>query len=87
MLSNFVGHVDLNAALVLIAMFVGLGAVGLAYVIRYRSRQEMKQQFDLAVLKTQADAAATAYNNETRRELEVKKLDQGLITSHVRHDD
>lgn len=86
MLSNFVGHVDLNAALVLIAMFVGVGAIGLAYVIRFRTKQDLKQEFDLAVLKTQASAASEAYTNESRREIELKKLDQGLITSHRSND-
>lgn len=83
MLSQLVGPVDFNAALVLIVIFGGIGASCLALIAKRRSRLEITQEFDLAKLKAEQEAGSTAYRNETDRAFKFKQIDQGLITSHA----
>jgi type II secretory pathway pseudopilin PulG len=84
MLSQLVGPVDFNAALVLIVIFGGLGASALALVVKRRSRLELTQEFELAKIKAQNEIDSIAYKNETDRAYKFKQIDQGLITSHAR---
>lgn len=85
MLSQLVGPIDFNAALVLIVIFAGIGASCLALVVKRRSRLEITQEFELEKIKREREFEAVVYRNETDRAVKFKQLDQGLITSHARH--
>ena len=86
MLSKFVGSVDLNAAVVLVALFVpllfGLGACGLAFIVKWRPRQELDHEFELDRARLESEALARNFDAQTNREYKMKQLEQNLITSH-----
>lgn len=87
MLSQLVGPVDFNAALVLIVIFAAIGASSLAIIVKRRSSKELDQEFELAKIKLNNDNSTKEFDLETSRMVKFKQIDQGLITSHVRKDD
>lgn len=82
MLSNFVGQVDFNSALVLIAAFVCACIVVTSLIVKRRSRTDISNEFELAKMKQEAESATKLFALETDRAFKFKQIDQGLITSH-----
>lgn len=67
MLSWIVGIVDVNAAAVLIAMFIGFGVVGTALVVKWQNTAKMSNEFVVAKLQ-EADKQALALAQNSRDE-------------------
>lgn len=86
MLSNIIGPVDINAAFVLVAAFVSACIVATALIAKRRSRLVIANEFELAKLKQDGENARLLYSVETDRAYKFKQIDQGVITSHVRHE-
>lgn len=82
MLAQFVGPVDGNAALVLVAISIVIGLVVTTVVAKRRSRLQINNDFELAKLKQQTDAAAAQFSLETDRAYKFKQIEEKLLTSH-----
>lgn len=82
MLSSLVGPVDLNAALVLIAIVVTLCVVITSMIVKRRSRVDLANEHELAKIKQENENNRIKYDLETKRAVQFKQLDQNLITSH-----
>lgn len=87
MLSQLVGPIDLNAAMVLMVMFAAIGASTLAIIVKRRSNKELDQQFELSKIELENNNRTKEYDLETSRMYKFKQIDQGLITSHVRKNE
>lgn len=87
MLSQLVGPIDLNAAMVLMVMFAAIGASTLAIIIKRRSNKELDQQFELSKIELENNNRTKEYDLETSRMYKFKQIDQGLITSHARKNE
>lgn len=86
MLTQLVGQVDANAALVLIVIAAGLTIVVTSLIVKRRSRTDISNEFELAKMKQDQENNRAQYSLETQRSVEFKKIDQGLITSHRAED-
>lgn len=84
MLSNLVGPVDVPAALVLVAAVVCACIVITSLIVKRRSRTDVANEFSLAKMKQEAEAARALYAVETDRAYKFKQIEHGLITSHQR---
>lgn len=84
MLSAFVGPVDFNAALVLIAFFAAFGIPAIVMLTKRRSRVEINNDVELAKYRQETDRAERMLKAESDRDFKFKQLDQNLITSHSR---
>jgi FtsZ-interacting cell division protein ZipA len=84
MLSNLVGQVDFNAALVLVAAIVCACVVVTSLIVKRRSRIDVSNEFELAKMKQEAENARALYVVETDRAYKFKQVESGLITSHHR---
>ncbi len=84
MLSQIVGSVDFNAAMVLAVLIICLCIVATSLIVKRRSRLVLSNEFELAKLKEGNEREAKAYQLQTDREFKFKQVDQNLITSHSR---
>lgn len=82
MLSNLVGNVDMNAALVLVAAIVCVCVVATSLIVKRRSRVDIANEFELAKMRQDAANAHAMYAAETDRSYKFKQIEQNLITSH-----
>lgn len=82
MFSLLIGQVDMNAAAVLVSMFLALAVVSTSLIVKRRSRLQIDNDFKLATMEAQASAALAQYNAESSRKERLGKLEQNLITSH-----
>ena len=82
MLSQLIGPVDMNAAAVLVAISITLCIIITTMVAKRRSRRELEQEFELAKIKLRDERDIKAANLQNTRDLEFKRIDQNLITSH-----
>lgn len=78
MLQTIVGAVDVPSAAVLISFFIGSAAILIALIARHKGRAEI----ELERMRVDGENKRVEYNAETQRVLEVKRLEQNLITSH-----
>lgn len=94
MLSQIVGPVDFNSAAVLCVAFICLSVVA-SLVVTRRSRLLLDQEFDLAKIRLQNEDEASKRQTDAKRdyelartaserEIEFKRIDANLITSHAR---
>lgn len=97
MLSQFIGNVDVNAAGVLIAIAVTICVIVTTMVSKRRSRRAIEIDFELGKMRLQNEDAANSrevdrsreYNLAklaSEREVEFKRIDGNMITSHTRTD-
>jgi hypothetical protein len=95
MLSQIVGPVDFNSAAVLCVAFICLSVVATSLVVKQRSRLLLDQEFDLAKIRLQNEDEASKRQTDAKRdyelarmaserEIEFKRIDTNLITSHAR---
>lgn len=89
MLSWIVGNVDVPAAAVLIAFFIGLGIVVTTFLTTHKSKDDrdlerLKLQNDAEVQKRRDDQAheSALAKIASNREIEFKRVDANMITSH-----
>lgn len=82
MLSQLVGTVDGNAAFVLVAIVAAIGVIATALIAKRRSRLQINNDFELAKLKQQTEAAAAQFSLETDRAYKFKQIEEKLLTSH-----
>jgi hypothetical protein len=94
MLSQIVGPVDFNSAAVLCVAFICLSVV-VSLAVTRRSRLLLDQEFDLAKIRLQNEDEASKRQTDAKRdyelarmaserEIEFKRIDTNLITSHAR---
>ncbi|MDR6304787.1 hypothetical protein GGQ85_002502 [Nitrobacter vulgaris] len=94
MLSQIVGPVDFNSAAVLCVAFICLSAVASLAVTR-RSRLALDQELELAKIRLRNEDEASKRQTDAKRdyelarmaserEIEFKRIDTNLITSHAR---
>ena len=94
MLSQIVGPVDFNSAAVLCVAFICLSVVA-SLVVTRRNRLALDQEFDLARIRLQNENEASKRQTDAKRdyelarmaserEIEFKRIDTNLITSHAR---
>lgn len=74
MLSWIVGSVDSNAAWVLVIMFICLGAVGTAVVIKTQNSTWMSNQFVVAKLKQADDHALSLAQCHRAEKIELAQI-------------
>lgn len=86
MLSNFVGAVDFNSALVLVAAFVCFGVIATSLIVKRRSRLDINNEHELAKMKQESEERRALFALETERAYKFKQIDQNLITSHRKED-
>ena len=86
MLSNLVGQVDINSALVLAAAIICTCIVITSLIVKRRSRVDVSNEFELAKMKQEAENARALYAVETDRSYKFKQIETGLITSHARSE-
>ena len=86
MLSNFVGTVDINSALVLAAAIICTCIVITSLIVKRRSRVDVSNEFELAKMKQEAENIRALYVVETERAYKFKQIETGLITSHARSE-
>jgi hypothetical protein len=86
MLSNLVGPVDINSALVLAAAIVCTCIVITSLIVKRRSRTDVSNEFELAKMKQEAENTRALYAVETDRAYKFKQIETGLITSHARSE-
>ncbi len=95
MLQSIVGVVDANSAAVLIAMAVCICVVVTTAIGRHRRRAEIANEFELAKIRLANERAGAEQQEDRRREFELaklaserevefKRIDHNLITSHAR---
>jgi hypothetical protein len=95
MLSEIVGPVDLNSAAVLCVAFVCLSVVAVSLAVKRRSRLVLDQEFELAKIRLRNEDEASKRQTDAKRdyelartaserEIEFKRIDTNLITSHAR---
>jgi hypothetical protein len=87
MLSQFVGQIDFNAALVLVAAFVTSCIVITAMIVKRRSRLDINNEHELAKMKVEAENQRALFVVETDRAYKFKQIDKNLITSHRADED
>ncbi|WP_425908871.1 hypothetical protein [Nitrobacter sp. TKz-YC02] len=94
MLSQVVGPVDFNSAAVLCVAFICLSVVA-SLVVTRRNRLALDQEFELAKIRLQNEDEASKRQTDAKRdyelarmaserEIEFKRIDTNLITSHAR---
>lgn len=94
MLNWLVGNVDVPAAAVLIAAFIGLSVFGTTWMANHQSAQARDQQFELSKMKQRDDHALLIYQEDrakdkmlaeltSKREIEFARIEHGLVTSHT----
>lgn len=86
MLSNLVGSVDINSAIVLAVALICTCIVITSLIVKRRSRVDVSNEFELAKMKQEAENARALYTVETDRAFKFKQIDGGLITSHTRSE-
>ncbi len=87
MFKLLIGEVDLYSASVLVAMAAGLAIFCTTWIAQRRSRVEINNDFELAKIR-QADETRLKLTKELDwKEVEFKKIDGGMITSHRRTED
>jgi hypothetical protein len=95
MLSEIVGPVDFNSAAVLCVAFVCLSVVAVSLAVKRRSRLVLDQEFELAKIRLHNENEAGNRQIDAKRdcdlarmaserEIEFKRIDTNLITSHAR---
>lgn len=80
MFSYIIGNLDWPSSAALIALFIGLNVPVVVWIGSRNTKTE--KDYELDFKKAQAEEASWIYRNETNRMMEVRKLDQNLITSH-----
>lgn len=94
MLSSLVGPVDVPAAAVLIAFFIGCGIVATTFLTVYSSKQEITNKFELAKMAQAAETQIKleAYKRDadkdmarltSQREIEFKRIESGMVDLKV----
>lgn len=94
MLSQIVGPVDFNSAAVLCVAFICLSVVA-SLVVTRRNRLALDQEFELAKIRLRNEDEASKRQTDAKRdyelartaserEIEFKRIDTNLITSHAR---
>jgi hypothetical protein len=94
MLSQIVGPVDFNSAVVLCVAFICLSVVA-SLVVTRRNRLALDQEFELAKIRLRNEDEASKRQTDAKRdyelartaserEIEFKRIDTNLITSHAR---
>jgi hypothetical protein len=86
MLASFVGAVDINSALVLVAAIVCACVVVTSLIVKRKSRIDTSNDFELAKMRQDAETTRQLFALETDRAFKFKQIDKGLITSHARND-
>lgn len=81
-ISAILGPVDANSALVMAAFCIGMAVIITTLIIKRRSRLEINNDFALAKIKLQDDRDFKALAAANSHDVEIKKIEQGLITSH-----
>jgi hypothetical protein len=95
MLSQIVGQVDFNSAAVLCVAFVCACVVATTLIAKRRSRLVLNQEFELAKIRLRNEDEASKRQTDAKRdyelakmaserEIEFKRIDSNLITSHAR---
>lgn len=74
MLSWFVGLVDGNAAVVLVAMFLGLGVIGTALVVKWQNTAQMSNEFVVAKIKEADQHALNLAQNARTEKIELAQI-------------
>lgn len=86
MLRLLIGEVDLYSASVLVAMSLGAAIFCTTWIAQRRSRAEIDNDFDLAKIRQADSTKLELAKIVDRRDVEMKKIESGMITSH-RSDD
>ena len=86
MLKLIVGDVDLYSGAVLVAMAIGAAVFCTTWIAQRRSRTEIANDFALAKMRHEDQTKLEMAKIADRRDVELKKIESGLITSH-RSDD
>ncbi|EAQ35655.1 hypothetical protein NB311A_12564 [Nitrobacter sp. Nb-311A] len=95
MLSQIVGPVDFDSAAVLCVAFICLSIVATSLAVTRRSRPVLNQEFELAKIRLRNEDEANKRQTDAKRdcelarmaserEIEFKRIDANLITSHAR---
>lgn len=87
MLSTFVGSVDFNSAVVLVAFFGMITIIGAVLFTNRQSRLAVSNEFELAKIKQRDAHNEILFRQETDRGFKFKQLETGLITSHKRDNE
>lgn len=82
MLSNFIGAIDWPAAAIVVAIAVTICIVATTYIGKYRRRVEIDNDFELSKIKQKDDQDLKMAKAIADRDFNMKRIDQGLITSH-----
>jgi hypothetical protein len=93
MLSQIVGQVDFNSAAVLCVAFICLSVIATSFILRRRSALVSGQEFELAKIRLRNEDEASKRQTDAKRdyelarmaserEVEFKRIDSNLITSH-----
>ena len=82
MLSQLVGQVDFNSALVLVAAIICSCIVVTSLIVKRQSRTDVANSFYLAKMRQEAQNTRDMYQVETDRAYKFKQIEQNLITSH-----
>ena len=94
MFAWLVGNVDVPAAAVLVAMFIGIGIVSMVGIAQHMSERAYQVKMrELENSDVQAERNVALQHDielgkiASNREIEFKRIDTNMITSHSRDED
>jgi len=82
MLAQFVGNLDYPSAAFLVAFSLGGTIIWSTWLTKRRNTLELHQQFELNKIREANTRELQIFQERGKQDLNLKKVEQGLITSH-----